>query len=254
MRPFISTIIVFLLLAGCSEPAKMDAMVVATNSWTAAFARAAGARNIVVLAPFEMEHPSEYELRAADIRVITHARLIIYAGYETMVKRLQSGMDLKQEVLLKIDTDYSMTMIEKSVMDIAQRLGTEKTALQNIDSIRHVLAEGKTRLDNSGMNSTPVLVNFFQQSIVKEMGFTIAGVFGPASLEAGDIERMSKPESGLIVDNEHNPVGIPLSKVKTGVKYIQLLNFPGRHQTITLQDVITYNVRQLSLSGDHSKQ
>lgn len=103
-------------------------------------------------------------------------------------------INLKQEVLLKIDTDYSMATIEKSVMEIAQRLGTEKTALQNIDSIRHTLAEGKARLDLSGMNSTPVLVNFFQQSIVKELGFEIAGVFGPASLEAGDIERMTKPD------------------------------------------------------------
>ncbi len=254
MRTTITLVIVFFLLAGCSEPAKMDSMVVATNSWTAAFARAAGAKNIVVLAPFEMEHPSEYELRAADIPVVTHARLIIFAGYETMVKRIQSGMNLKQEVLLKIDTDYSMATIEKSVMEIAQRLGTEKTALQNIDSIRHTLAEGKARLDLSGMNSTPVLVNFFQQSIVKELGFEIAGVFGPASLEAGDIERMTKPDSGLIVDNEHNPVGIPLRKVKPGVKYIQLLNFPGKHQTITLQDVISYNVKQLSLSGDNRNQ
>lgn len=254
MKSLIFSLVVVFVFAGCAEPAKMDSMVVTTNTWTAAFAKAAGATNIVVLAPFEMQHPSEYELRAVDIPVVTHAKLVVFGGYETMVGRLQSGMGLKKEVLLRIDTDYSMVTIEKSVMEIAQRLGTEKTALQNLDSIRHALAEAKAGMEQSGMNLTPVLVNFFQQSIVRELGFHIAGVFGPAALEAGDIGKMSKPESGLIVDNEHNPVGIPLSKIKPGVKYVQLLNFPGRHQTVTLQDVISYNIRQLSLSGENQKQ
>jgi zinc transport system substrate-binding protein len=233
---------------------KNNSMVVATNSWTAAYAKAAGAKNIVVLAPFEMQHPSEYELRAADIPVIVHARVVVYAGYETMVKRLQSGLDLNKEVLLKIETDYSMAVIEKSVMDIAQRLGTEKIALQNLDSIRQILTEGKSQLDKSGLNSAHVLVNFFQQSIVKEMGFEVAGVFGPAALEAGDIDKMAKKESLMIIDNEHNPVGKPLERVIPGVVYRQLLNFPGLHHTTTIQDVIRYNIMQLCSPQADSKQ
>ena len=241
-------IVLILVVISCSEPAKKESMVVATNSWTAAFARAAGAKNVLVLAPFDMEHPSEYELRVADISVIAHAKVIIFAGYETMVKRLQSGMDLKKEVLLRIDTDYSMATMEKSVMEIAQRLGTEKVALQNIDSIRHLMTEGRAQFDKSGLNSTPVLVNFFQVSIVREMGFEIAGTFGPAPLEAGDINKMAKPRSGMIVDNEHNPVGKPLIAVKPGVLYKQLLNYPGTHHTSSLQDVIRYNIHQLNAS------
>lgn len=239
-------IIVALIFAGCKEPVKYDSIVVATTSWTAAFAKAAGAKNVVVLAPMMMAHPSEYELRAVDIPMIKHARIIIYAGYETMVKRLKSGMDLKQEALLKIDTDYSMATMEKSIMDIAQRLGTERTALQNIDSIRHLITQGRSQFDKSGLNATPVLVNFFQQSIAKELGFEVAGIFGPSNLEAGDINKMVKARSGLIIDNEHNPVGLPLTIVKSDNSYKQLLNFPGLHQTITLQDVIRYNILQLS--------
>jgi ABC-type Fe3+-hydroxamate transport system substrate-binding protein len=248
----ISTIIIALifLFAGCAQPVKNNITVVATNSWTGAFARAAGAKNVIILAPFEMEHPSEYELRAADIPLVMHARLIIYAGYETMVNRLQSGMDLKKEALLKIETDYSMAILEKSVMEIAQHLGTEKIALQNIDSIRHLMREAKSRLDQSGLNSTPVLVNFFQQSFAKEMGFEIAGVFGPAALEAGDLNKMAKTRSGLILDNEHNPVGLPLKTVLNGMPYKKLLNFPGMHHTVTLQDVIKYNIQQINTAQE----
>lgn len=246
MKSFFPLLLLIIVFSSCREIAKKESMVVATNSWTAAYARAAGAVNVVTLAPMEMSHPVEYELRAVDVPVIMHARLIVYAGYETMVKRLTSGMELKTEVLLKIETDYDMATIEKSVMEIAQRLGTEKIALQNLDSIRHLMLESRAQFDKTGMNATPVLVNFFQQSIVKEMGFNIAGVFGPASLEANDIDRMAKINSAFIIDNEHNPVGKPIHAARPGMEYRQLLNFPGLHQTTTLQEVIKYNILQLS--------
>ncbi len=251
---YIVVLVAVLIFSGCKEPVRNDSMVVATNSWTAAFARSAGAKNVVVLAPFNMEHPSEYELRPSDIALIMHAKVIIFAGYETMVKRLQTGMELKKEVLLKIDTDYNMSTIEKSVMEIAQRLGTEKVALQNLDSIRYLLTESKAQFDKSGLNAAPVLVNFFQQSIAKELGFEVAGIFGPAALEAVDIEKMAKVTSGLILDNEHNPVGLPLVKIKSDNVYRKLLNFPGMHQTSSLMDVIRYNVQQLNSTGLYHPQ
>lgn len=254
MKFFTYNILLLLIFVSCKEPVKSDSMVVATNSWTAAFAKTAGAKNVIVLAPFEMSHPAEYELRAADIPVIMHAKVIVFAGYETMVTRLQSGLGLKKEALLKIDTDYSMATIEKSVMEIAQRLGTEKIALQNLDSIRYLMADARAQFDKSGMNSTPVLVNFFQQSIVKEMGFEVAGVFGPSALEAADINRMAKTRSVMIIDNEHNPVGKPLVKVKEGAIYRQLLNFPGMHLTNTLQEVIKYNILQLNSTLESGKE
>ena len=243
-----------MLFFSCIQPAKNESVVVATNSWTAAFAKCAGADSVLILAPMEMEHPSEYELRATDIPKLIHARIIIYAGYETMVKHLQSGMDLKKEALLKIDTDYSMATIEKSVMAIAQRVGTEKVALQNIDSIRHLLANGKIRLSNTYINSTPVVVNFFQLSIVKELGFKVAGVFGPGPMEANDIDRMAKLQFNAIVDNVHNPVGKPLSKVNTTASYKALLNFPGLFHTTTIQDVIKYNLQQLESVSANIRQ
>ncbi len=254
MKLFPIYMILLFIIAACNEPVKNEPMVVATNSWTAAFAKTAGAKNIVVLAPFEMVHPAEYELRAADIPLIVHAKVIIFAGYETMVKRFESGMDLKKEVLVKIDTDYSMATIEKSVMEIAQRLGTEKIALQNLDSIRHLLAVGRAQFDKTGLNSTPVLVNFFHQSIVREMGFEVAAIFGPGSLEAADIARLAKLSYGMIVDNFHNPLGKPLLNIKSDVGYRQLLNFPGSHQTTDLQDVIHFNILQLNLSLEEQRQ
>ncbi len=73
MKNFLGIFLISLLFVTCKEPVKSDITVVATNSWTGAFARAAGAKNVVILAPFDMEHPSEYELRAADIPLVVNA-------------------------------------------------------------------------------------------------------------------------------------------------------------------------------------
>jgi hypothetical protein len=86
------------------------------------------------------------------------------------------------------------------------------------------------------------------------MGFAVAGVFGPSSLEAGDIDKLAKTGSTMIIDNHHNPVGLPLAKVTTRAVYKQLLNFPGLNQTVSLLDVIRFNIRQLESAGENIPQ
>lgn len=245
MRLFIGSLLLIcnvLYSIGSERPKN----IVVTNGWTAAFAKAAGAKNIIVLAPYEMEHPSEYELKPTDISVIMNAQLIVFAGYETMMKRIRSGMNIGEEKLVKIETDYSFNTLEKSIMRIAQLLGTENLAKQNLDSIKKVIADGKTLLNKTGVAKLPIAVNFFQQSIVGELGFQVTEIFGPTPLEARDLQKVAQTNCVGIVDNEHNPIGIPLSQIKREATYIKLLNFPGNHQTTTLIEVIQFNIRQLS--------
>ena len=85
--------VVFLLLltalplAAGPEPEPAPA-VVASTAWTAAFGYAAGAETIHVLAPYEMRHPPEYELKPSDIAVLSQADFVIYAGYERMAEKI----------------------------------------------------------------------------------------------------------------------------------------------------------------------
>ena len=217
-------------------------VVIATSSWTAAYAKAAGAENVVVLAPFEMEHPAEYELRPGDIVKLMNADVIIYAGYEVMTERLKEGLDIPQEKLLLVSTDYSYEIIEKSVMDIAVKLGTEDIARENLLDIRRVFDEGRKAVSEKNISQRPVVVHRFQASLVRELGLTSAAVFGPASPEASQIAAISKIQTPLILDNIHNPVGQPFKEIHPDSQYKQLLNFPGLKETKTITDVIRYNV------------
>ena len=239
-----------LLLLSCKEKktssgtsdTESEPVVVATSSWTAAYAEAAGAKNIIILAPFEMEHPSEYELRPSDIPKLMNAKVIIYAGYEVMAERLKKGLDIPEEKLLLVSTDYLYETIEKSVLNIASKLGTENIARKNLADIRKVFDEGRIAVEEKSMSGQPVIVHRFQASLVKELGLVPVITFGPSAPEATEIANVSKTQASLITDNIHNPVGQPLKEVLPNARYEQLLNFPGLKGTKSLTDVIRYNV------------
>ncbi len=219
--------------------------VIATTSWTAAYALAAGATDITVLAPYEMIHPSEYELRPGDINRLTKTNLIIFAGYEVMVDQIKAGLKIPEEKMVKISTSYNFTEIETSVMLIAKRLGTEQIAKRNLEEIKQLLTDGRINVHKKGLDLQPSLIHFFQESFAKEMGITPTMIFGPAPPEPKQILEMAKTKAVLILDNAHNPVGGSVKEIlKTG-KYKLLLNFPGLYQTRTIADVIRYNIDQL---------
>ena len=221
-------------------------VVIATSSWTAAYAEAAGAENVIVLAPFDMEHPSEYELRPVDISKLMNADVIIYAGYEVMTERLKKGLDIPQDKLLLVNTDYSYEKIETSILSIATKLGTESIARENLLDIRRVFDEGRRVVSDKNIAKRPIVTHRFQSSLVHELGLIPVAVFGPSSPEASAIANISKIHAPLIIDNIHNPVGQPFKEVSSGARHIQLLNFPGMKGTKTITDVIRYNVSQIT--------
>ena len=130
-------------------------------------------------------------------------------------------------------------------MKIAVNLGTESIARENLSEIRRIMDEARKALNNKGMYGYPVAVHWFQASIARELGFTPVTIFGPASPEASEFINISKSNVSLIMDNIHSPVGLPFKEVLPGVRYVQLLNFPGQKGTKTLTDVIRYNITQL---------
>ena len=227
-----------------------ESVIIATSSWTAAYAEAAGAKDIIVLAPFEMEHPSEYELSPVDIAKLLNAKVIVYAGYEVMTDHLKKGLDIPQDKLLLVETDYSFEKIEKSVMSIAEVLGTESIARENLLEIRRVLDEGRKAIAERNLAETPIVVHWFQASIVRELGLSPVGIFGPASPEASEIVAISKMQTNLILDNSHNPVGQSIKEIFPKARYAQLLNFPGLNGTKSLTDVIQYNISLIVGNGE----
>ena len=249
MKFILFSLLFCLSMVSCGPKKVNSTTIVATTSWTAAYAMVAGATDISVLAPYEMVHPSEYELRPGDISRLNSSILIVYAGYEVIVSQLKTGLNLPDGKMVKIATSYNYEEIEKSVLQIAAKLGTEQIAIENLKEIKDLLLKGKTEVQKIGFDKQPVLVHFFQDSFAKEMGINPVAIFGPAPPEPKQILEMSKTNSTLILDNAHSPVGEPISEIQKKAKYRLLLNFPGLFNTRTMADVIRYNTLQITDSN-----
>jgi hypothetical protein len=219
--------------------------VVATTSWTAAYAQAAGADSIYILAPIDMAHPAEYELRPSDVAMLLQAELIVFAGYEAMASQLQTGLGIPENKLLNIGTDYSYNQIESSVMKIAVALGNDSIAKSNLACIKTLLNDVREAIN--GLPGETVMVQFHVSTLVRELGITPLRIFGPLAPEAADIAVSAKERITLIIDNYHNPTGQVFKEIHPDARYVQLINFPGKDGTQTLEDVLRHNWRVLNI-------
>ena len=225
--------------------------VVATNSWTAALAAAAGAADVVTIAPTDLRHPAEYELKPSDVTVLKGADLIVYTGFEVMAKKLADSAGGQKIRMLQIGADYSLATLRASINAIAAVTGTADKARANIAALEDYMASWKAELDAAGLTGAPVVVHLFQQPLIQELGFTIKGVFGPAPLEAAQITKLSPQKALLIVDNWHNEVGGPLKETMKSSRYVSLINFPGPGGTVTLLDVLAWDRRLLKTAAGY---
>jgi len=205
--------------------AEAGGKIIATNSWTAAFVSAAGAE-AEQIASSDMTHPPEYELKPSDVIKIRDADLLVYAGYEIMMKSVFESFPIPADRLLKINTGYAPGIVEQSVAAIAEKTGTMDRAKQFIREYKEEFASCEEKLKKSGLYGAPVIVNFHHKLLAEAFGFKVLAVFGPAPLEVSRLASLGTLKPVLIIDNAHNPIGAPLGEI-TGAGIIELVNFPG---------------------------
>lgn len=230
------------LVAGGQTETTSEVGVIATTSWTASFAELAGLENIRILAPYELQHPPEYELTPGDIRAIGEATMIIYAGYEVMIQRLKEATAANAK-LVQIETVNTWQVIRESVTKIAAAAGTTEKAEANLTEVEAFFDEWREEL--APYQGMPVISHMFLQGLARNLGFEVVGTFGPAPLEAKQLKELSSGEGKLIIDNWHTDVGAPLREVMPDTARVEFINFPGRDGTRTLFEVLEYNRTEL---------
>lgn len=239
-RRLISLLVLLVTAAMPALAQDVNPLVLASTAWTAAFARAAGAERVEVLAPYEMTHPPEYALRPSDLVRVANADLVVYAGYEVMVPRLVEAVD-RSERLVQIGTTHAMETIEASVRLLADRLGTQAVAERNLAEIERFLDGWSAELARS-LGDTPVLVHRMQLALARQLGMNVVDSFGPAPLSPQQLTTLASSGAALVIDNGHNPVADPLRGTLDGAtSIIEWINFPGVADSRTLLDVLRIN-------------
>ena len=235
---------------GCAAAAGADGgAVVASTEWTAAFARAAGIAGVTVLAPAASRHPAEYQLRPSDLRAVAAADALIFAGYEAMAARLPE-LAPKDATVLRIDTDYSLATLRRSLDALQAAGGMPAASAANLRTIAEEYAAWRAELAERDLAGAPVLAHRFQEALARELGFDVVAIFGPLPPQAAALASLAEAEVALIIDNHHNAVAAPLTEVHAPTPVVAFLNFPGAAGTVTLLDVVRHNRRLLAAALD----
>lgn len=218
--------------------------VVASTSWTAAFADIAGADEVESIAPVNLRHPPEYEITVSDVQKISESDLFIYAGFERMMKTLGTKV-ANRGISVQVVLDNSLTTVNESTLKIAQALGTEDIQKVRYAEYEKLVKDGQKKALKKKLNKKKVLCNKNQTYLAKELGLEIAGVFGPGPVSAEELLNAKKAGYNLIIDNIHNPTGKPVTEVLPKAKYIVWRNFPEAVEHDALKKVVKENIELL---------
>jgi len=241
-------LLVGLVFAGCNQTKKAAAnddeeKVVASTSWTAAFADIAGANQVKIIAPANLQHPPEYEITVNDIQTIEKSKYFIYAGFERMMKTLGDAVGETQ--MVKITCDNSIETVSKESRKIAEIWGSQEECEKRLSEYVSAINNAKADLEKRGLAGARVLCNKNQTYLAKDLGLEVAAVFGPGPVTSDQIADAKTGNYTFIIDNVHNPQGSPLAEVAPNAKYLVWRNFPEKVERGALLNVIKENIKTL---------
>lgn len=218
-------------------------VVVASTSWTAAFADLAGIDGVEAIAPASLRHPPEYEITVDDIKKIREADVFVYAGFERMMQTI--GDAIGNVTMVKIACDNSIETVRQSSARIAAVTHTEAESAPRVQAYVDTVEEGKAAVENAGLRGAKALVNRNQIYLAKDLGLDVAATFGPGPVTSDQIADAKQGGYAFIIDNVHNPVGGPLSEVAPDARYVVWRNFPERIEHDALRHVVQANIASL---------
>ncbi|MDR1955376.1 MAG: zinc ABC transporter substrate-binding protein [Treponema sp.] len=222
-----------------AAPADQKLVVVASTSWVAAIARAGGAENIRILAPVELKHPPEYELKPSDLTAVSKADMILYAGWEMFAEKLAETAGSAKVQLVQVNTSNNPEDLKTEARKLAERFGTLDRFEAWSRDFDRLTAELRPQILAAYPDKRAV-VQRMQTPFAVWLGLDIIGEYGPAEPSAAVILELVQLHPALIIDNYHGPSGQPIAEA-ANAPYAELLNFPGKDGTQSIEDLFRYN-------------
>lgn len=235
-----------ILIAGCgssggSDTAKKDdssssksgPAVVASTSWVAAFAKMAGATDVTVIAPNNIQHPPDYDPKPSDLAKVGDADFILLAGFEGFAKRLKeaAGSDAKVDT---VTPDYDPKKLSAEVLRLAGVLGTDKAVAQkNIADYTTAYEKASAEVkDALGGSDQTVVAQMFVANWAGFAGLEVAGTYGPEPTTPGKAAELAKLKPTAVFENSHMGGGADVVAATEATK-VDLINFPGDDLDLT---------------------
>ena len=216
--------------------------VVASTSLTGAIAKAAGAREVRVLTAGDISHPPEYDLKPSDMLKFEGANVVLYGGYEKMVSKLLETSRNKNLLALQIDTTASPENLITQARKVAEILKKEKEERVWEERFLGELKDLQKKL--SPYSGKRAVVHLHAQPFSRWAGLNVVQVIPPGELTPKLVADAIAQKPDLVVDIFHFPVAKVIAQ-NAQCRYVQVINFPGIDNTVTLEDIFRYNSSQL---------
>lgn len=223
--------------------------VVASTTWVAAFARAAGATDVTVIAPANFAHPPDYDPRPSDLVAVATADIVLMAPFDGFAQRLRdaSGSTAKVD---RVDLENTPAKIRSEVTRLGKLLGTEPAAeafLKRFDAeYARLSMEVKKKI---GANRPVTVAHRFMAYWASEFaGLEVAGIYGPKPLAPAELADLVAKKPGVVFRNGHveRPEGPSAGRAiadNAKARDVMIINFPGASQD--LLDVFQENATRI---------
>jgi len=208
-------------------PASKSLKIVASTSWVAAFAKAAGATAITVIAPSSLQHPPDYDPKPSDLAAIADADFVLMAGFEGFAAKMKEAVGADETKLITVATENSPDGIHKEVTRLGALFGTSDAATAYLATFDTEYAALAADVQKSVGSAKPVVVNqLFVTPFVFFAGLTSAGSYGPMPMTPEELKKLSDVKPAYVFENAHMPAGQAIVEA-TGAISVALINFPG---------------------------
>lgn len=234
--------LVLVVLLGLAAGAS-DLEIVASTSWVGAIAGAAGAKDVIVLAPIELRHPPEYDYKPEDIVRVLKADYVLWAGYEPFIKKMIEAAPEIEGKLVQVRTTNTPEYLVSETRKLAGLFGTQEKQEQWEKLFLSEMEDFKERAERANVAEWKVVVSVHQNEFITWLGFKPFKVIGTTQLTPLDVVEILEAEPDMIIDNFNSVDGRLLSDNSA---YIILFNFPTKEYPEIL-DVIRENIRRLGI-------
>ncbi|WP_218022238.1 metal ABC transporter substrate-binding protein [Nocardia amamiensis] len=228
-----------MLLGGCSnsESEQHDhhghahPVVVATTTWEAAFAEAAGAEDVKVIVPPSVHHAPDYDPKPSDLTAVAEADFVLYAPFEPFAAKIKEAAGSKAE-LIEVGLDNSAEKVKAQVQSLGQRFGTTEAAQAWIATfnVEYDKLSSDVRSAWAGGKQPTVIAQVFSTWAADLAGAQIVGTYGPEAVTPGQLAEMTVKKPQFVLDNAHMSTGAVLPD--SGVEQVSIVNYPGQGQDL----------------------
>jgi zinc transport system substrate-binding protein len=238
-----------LLLSACGSTEQPSAqtngptggpVVVASTSWAGAFATAAGATNVTLVAPASVPHAPDYDPKPSDLTKIATADYVLYAPFDSFAPRLREAAGGHAKTV-ELNLENTPKTIHSEVTRLGQMFGTSAQAAQWLTTFDRRYAALSAQVKATEPQPAPSTVaQAFMAYWGEFAGLPVKGTYGPEPVTPGQLAHLTTLHPRVVLANAH----IPSNPDIPGASTVELINYPG--PDLKLLEVFEENTRRLS--------